>query len=36
MKHRETFDKANARDLVDLYLQAEINDFQDIRGMDGK
>ena len=32
-KHRETYDANNTRDLVDL--QAEKNDFKDMKGMDG-
>ena len=35
-KHRETYDPENIRDLVDLYVQAEKNDFKDMKGMDGK
>ena len=35
-KHKDTYDPENMRDLVDLYIQAEKNDFQDMKGMDGK
>ena len=35
-KHKETYDPENMRDLVDLYIQAEKNDFKDMKGMDGK
>ena len=35
-KHRETYDSENMRDLVDLYIQAEKNDFKDMKGMDGR
>ena len=35
-KHKETYDTENMRDLVDLYIQAEKNDFKDMKGMDGK
>ena len=34
-KHRETYDENNIGDLVDLYLQAEKNDFKDHKGLDG-
>ena len=34
-KHKETYDANNMRDLVDLYIQAEKNDFKDMKGMDG-
>ena len=34
-RHRETYDENNIRDLVDLYLQAEKNDFKDNKGLDG-
>ena len=33
VKHRETYDPENIRDLVDLYIQAEKN--EDMKGMDG-
>ena len=34
-QHRDTYDPENMRDLVDLYIQAEKNDFKDTKGMDG-
>ena len=34
-KHRETYDENNIRDLVDLFIQAEKNDFKDHKGLDG-
>ena len=34
-KHRETYDENNIRDLVDLYLEAEENDFRGLKGLDG-
>ena len=34
-KHKETYDPENMRDLVDLYIQAEKNDFKDMKRMDG-
>ncbi len=34
--HRETYDENNIRDLVDLYIQAERNNFEGIGAMDGK
>ena len=33
--HRDTYDPENMRDLVDLYIQAEKNDFKDMKEMDG-
>ncbi len=36
VKHRETYDPDNMRDLVDLYIQGELNDFKDMKGMDSK
>ena len=34
-QHRDTYDPENMRDLVDLYIQAEKNDFKETKGMDG-
>ena len=34
-KHKYTYDPDNMRDLVDLYIQAEKNDFKDTKGMNG-
>ena len=34
-KHKDTYDPDNMRDLVDLYIQAEKNDFKDTKGMNG-
>ncbi len=35
-EHRETYDDNNIRDLVDLYIQAERNNFEGIGVMDGE
>ena len=34
-KHKDTYGPDNMRDLVDLYIQAEKNDFKDTKGMNG-
>ena len=34
-QHRDTYDPDNMRDLVDLYIQAEKNDFKDMKEMEG-
>ncbi len=34
-EHRETFDPDNIRDLIDLYIEAEKNNFKDTGTMDG-
>ena len=34
-KHRATYDQENVRDLIDLFIQAEKNDFKDVEDMDG-
>ena len=36
MSHKESYNSENIRDLVDLYLQTERNDFKDNEFMDGK
>ncbi len=35
-EHRETYDENNVRDLVDLYIQAERNNFEGVGVMDGE
>ena len=35
-EHRETYDPDNIRDLIDLYIQAEKNNFKDNGPMDGE
>ncbi len=35
-EHRETYDENNIRDLVDLYIQAERNNFEGVGVMDGE
>ncbi len=35
-EHKERFNADDIKDLVDLYLEAEANDFKDMGAMDGK
>ncbi len=34
-EHRETYDANNIRDLIDLYIKAEENNFKDNGDLDG-